>query len=208
MMRLRQDGHDEIQIHGPEGECLTCNSQALPFQPSLQFLTPFNFTFWRFLGYSTNICYSNGVDKAQLTTSLPALQCLQCCKAAYAGLAANLHGLRHFVQWKHPRVFASEHSQWDSPQVYEVGPPAALLLLITCSCHCLLLCCHMHHDTCCVQTVHMSCWLHIFCPQCESHTRQMPTFVAYLMLLLALWSAYQETYVRDQSVSLQGRKRL
>ncbi len=37
-----------------------------------------------------------------------------------AGLAANLHGLRHFVQWKHPRVFASEHSQWDLPQVYEV----------------------------------------------------------------------------------------
>ncbi|KAL0053601.1 hypothetical protein WJX82_008144 [Trebouxia sp. C0006] len=37
------------------------------------------------------------------------------------GLAANLHGLRHFVRWKHPRVFASEHSQWEPPQVYEDG---------------------------------------------------------------------------------------
>ncbi|KAL3150884.1 hypothetical protein ABBQ32_000634 [Trebouxia sp. C0010 RCD-2024] len=54
-MRLRQDGHDELQVHGPSGLC------------------------------------------------------------------ANLHGLRHFVQWKHPRVFASEHSQFELPQVYEDG---------------------------------------------------------------------------------------
>ena len=39
----------------------------------------------------------------------------------YSGLCANLHGLRHFIQWKHPKVFASEHSQWDAPQLYEVG---------------------------------------------------------------------------------------
>ena len=37
-----------------------------------------------------------------------------------AGLAASMHALRHFVRWKHPRVFVSEHSEWDAPQVYEV----------------------------------------------------------------------------------------
>ncbi len=53
-----------------------------------------------------------------------------------AGLAANLHGLRHFVRWKHPRVFASEHSQWEPPQVYEVwyhaGDGRAVLTGATC----------------------------------------------------------------------------
>ena len=42
------------------------------------------------------------------------------CLCACAGLCNNLHGLRHFVHWKHPRVFASEHTQFELPQVYEV----------------------------------------------------------------------------------------
>ena len=37
-----------------------------------------------------------------------------------AGLASNLHALRHFVRWKHPKVFAKEHVDSYPPVIFQV----------------------------------------------------------------------------------------
>ena len=43
------------------------------------------------------------------------------CSFWLAGLASNLHALRHFVRWKHPKVFAKEHVDSYPPIVFEVS---------------------------------------------------------------------------------------
>ena len=103
IMRLRQDGHDELQIHGPSGYFFS------PYTNPTTGTMPLH-------GSAPMQCTEH--DCGQCLQWLLAVWLLTLCVCA--GLCANLHGLRHFVQWKHPKVFASEHSEWDAPQVYEV----------------------------------------------------------------------------------------